>query len=65
MENILSGALKLRHLNRVIVNSNNEIIKEERLLENLGERIREVIQSPNGNIFISTDSGNIFKLSRN
>lgn len=63
--NILSGALKLRHLNRIIVNSKNEAVKEERFLEDLGERIREVIQSPDGNIFISTDSGNIFKLSRN
>lgn len=63
--NILSGALKLRHLNRIVLNKNNEVIKEERLLENLSERIREVIQSPRGNIYISTDSGNIFRLSRN
>lgn len=61
--NILSGALKLRHLNRIVLNSNNEVIKEERLLEKLEERVRELIQSPDGNIFISTDSGSIYRIS--
>ncbi len=61
--NIFSGALKLRHLNRVVFNNNGKEIKEERLLEELGERIRNVIQSPKGNLIISTDSGNIYKLS--
>lgn len=60
--NIFSGALKLRHLNRIVLNKYNEVIKEERLLEDLEERIRNVIQSPNGNLYISTDSGNILRL---
>lgn len=59
---IFSGALKLRHLNRVVFDKYNKEIKEERLLEELGERIRNVIQSPKGNLVISTDSGNIYKL---
>jgi len=60
--NIFSGALKLTHLNRIVVNKYNEVIKEERLLESLGERIRNVIESPKGNLYISTDNGNIYKL---
>jgi glucose/arabinose dehydrogenase len=61
--NIFSGALKLRHLNRIVLNKYNEVIKEERLLKRLEERIRNVIQSPNGNLYISTDSGNILSLA--
>ncbi|MCP4969448.1 MAG: PQQ-dependent sugar dehydrogenase [Arcobacter sp.] len=60
--NLFSGALKLRHLNRIVVNKSNEVIKEERLLEKLEQRIRNVIQSPTGDLYISTDNGNIFKI---
>ncbi|KAB7882013.1 PQQ-dependent sugar dehydrogenase [Poseidonibacter ostreae] len=62
--NLLSGALKLRHLNRIVLNTKGEVIKEDRLLENLNERIRNVSESPNGEIYISTDSGNIYLLNR-
>ena len=60
--NIFSGALKLTHLNRVVIDKKGNEIKEERLLKNLGERIRNIIQSPRGNLIISTDSGNLYKL---
>ena len=36
--NIFSGALKLTHLNRIVLDKSNNVIKEERLLENLNER---------------------------
>ncbi|MAC82735.1 MAG: dehydrogenase [Arcobacter sp.] len=62
--NLLSGALKLRHLNRIILNTKGEVIKEDRLLEDLNERIRNISESPNGEIYISTDSGNIYLLNR-
>ncbi len=60
--NLFIGALKMRHLNRIVLDKNNQVIKEERLLEDLGERIRQVIQSPRGNIYFSTDSGAIYKI---
>ena len=58
--NLFSGALKLQHLNQIILDKNDKVIKENRLLEDLHERIRNVIESPNGEIYISTDSGNIY-----
>ena len=61
--NIFSGALKLTHLNRIVLDKSNNVIKEERLLENLNERIRNVIQSSDGKIYVSSDSGNIYMLS--
>lgn len=59
---LFSGALKLAHLNRVAVNDAGEIVAEQRLLEPLHERIRQVIQSPEGWLYLSTDSGKILRL---
>ena len=60
--NLLSGALKLRHLNRIVLSKQGEVIKEERLLEELDERIRALAQSPQGWLYFSTDSGKIYRL---
>jgi len=60
--NIFSGALVLRHLNRVVLDENSKVIKEERLLLDLDERIRDVVESPDGLLYISTDSGRILRL---
>ena len=61
--NLFLGALKLMHLNRIVLDKDNNVIKEERLLQELEERIRNVIQSSNGKLYISSDSGNIYALS--
>jgi glucose/arabinose dehydrogenase len=60
--NLFSGALKLQHINRIVLSKGGEVIKEERLLEDLGERIRALTQSPQGWIYFSTDSGKIFRM---
>ena len=57
---VYSGALKLTHLNRISVQGNK--IVEQRLLENLGERIRHVRRGPKKDLYISTDSGKIFRV---
>ena len=61
---LLSGALKLTHINVVTLNKDGDDIAEDRILLNLGERIRDIEVSPDGEIFFSTDSGNIYKLKR-
>ena len=63
--NLFAGALKLPHINRVEVDSSGRAVGEERLLEDLGERIRALIQSPEGWIYFSTDSGKIFVIKPN
>jgi aldose sugar dehydrogenase len=60
--NLFAGALKLQHLNRVVLDQRGRAIDEERLLEDLGERIRALIQSPEGWIYFSTDSGNLYAI---
>jgi len=63
--NLLAGALKLQHLNRVSLSADGRAVAEERLLEDLGERIRALAESPEGWIYLSTDSGRILRLRPN
>lgn len=60
--NLFSGALKLQHLNRIVIDSNAKVVAEERLLGNMSERIRALAESPQGWIYFSTDSGRILRL---
>ncbi len=60
---LFSGALKLRHLNRVSLSPAGEAGEEERLLEGLGERIRALLTGPDGLVYLSTDSGKLLRLS--
>lgn len=61
---LFSGALKLTHLNRLDLDSKSrKAIKEERWFEDLGERIRDVKLDPQSQLYFSTDSGKIFKVS--
>ena len=60
--NLFSGALKLTHLNRIKLDNAGRAIAEERLLEGLGERIRSLVESPEGWLYISTDSGKILRI---
>ena len=57
---LFAGALKLRHINRIELDQEGNAIAEERLMEDLNERIRALLQSPEGWIYLSTDSGNIY-----
>ncbi|MGR5236891.1 PQQ-dependent sugar dehydrogenase [Vibrio alfacsensis] len=58
---ILAGALKLAHINVVSI-KDGKLAESERLMESLGERIRDITTSPDGYIYFSTDSGKIFRL---
>jgi len=60
--NLFAGALKLRHLNRVTLSADGKAIGEERLLTELDQRIRALTQSPEGWLYFSTDSGNVYAI---
>lgn len=60
--NLFAGALVLTHLNRVVLDDAGKAIQEERLLESLGERIRALVESPQGWLYLSTDSGSILRI---
>ena len=54
--NLFVGALAGQLLVRLELDG-EKVTKEERLLGNLGERIRDVRQGPDGAIWLLTDSG--------
>ena len=60
--NLFAGALKLTHINRDTLNSEGQAIGEERLLADLGKRIRALVESPQGAIVFSTDDGGIYQI---
>ncbi len=60
---IVAGALKLTHINVVSI-KNGQLSEEQRLLEGMGERIRDITISPDGYLYFSTDSGKIFRLEQ-
>ncbi len=53
--NLFLGALSGRALIRLVLDG-TEIVHEERLLEDLGERIRDVRQGPDDHLYLLTDS---------
>ncbi|MCM0150509.1 PQQ-dependent sugar dehydrogenase [Photobacterium galatheae] len=60
--NLFAGALVLQHLNRVVLDSTGKPVKEERLFEAMGERIRSLTQSKEGYLYFATDSGNLYRV---
>jgi glucose/arabinose dehydrogenase len=59
--NLLLGSLPLKHLERVVIN-NNSVLHREQLLEGIG-RVRNVVMSPDGLIYVSIETpGKIVRL---
>lgn len=52
--NLFVGALKFQLLVRLTLEG-NRVVAEERLLEDLGDRIRDVVQGPDGYLYLLTD----------
>lgn len=59
---LLSSALVLRHLNIVNIDQDGKELAESRVLKTLLERIRNAVQAPNGDLYIASDAGGIYKL---
>ncbi|RMF19537.1 MAG: PQQ-dependent sugar dehydrogenase [Gammaproteobacteria bacterium] len=60
---LFAGALAQTHLNHVDLDAHGQVVAEYRWLTDLGERMRAVTESPEGDLLISTDSGRILQLS--
>lgn len=56
-----SGAMALTHLSRITI-TNGVVSNEERLLEDLKLRVRDVEQDGDGNLLLLTDAGMVLKL---
>lgn len=60
--NLFLATLAGSHVHRVVTDKNRKIVKEEKLLDDLGERFRQVRTGPDGLIYLSTDSGKILRM---
>ena len=56
--NLFIGGLGSQNLVRLVVDAEGRVSGEERLLRDLRERIRDVVQGPDGALSMVTDSGN-------
>ena len=62
--NVFIGGLSSRALVRLVL-SGDRVVGEERLLTNLGSRIRDVVQGPDGALYLLTDAsdGRVLRVS--
>ena len=60
---LFNGSLSRMHLNRLTM-EDGKVVAEERLLVGWGERIRDVVQGPDGWLYLSTDTGRILRFVR-
>ncbi|MDG1729875.1 MAG: PQQ-dependent sugar dehydrogenase [Algibacter sp.] len=58
--NLLVGSLKFSYLERLIL-ENEKVVKREKLFEGIG-RVRNVLQAPDGNIYIAFEGKGIYKI---
>jgi glucose/arabinose dehydrogenase len=63
-DKFISAALALQHMNAVAIKDSLKAC-EDRFLEKLDERFRDVIQGPDGYIYISSDNGRIYRIKEN
>ncbi|MCU0958235.1 MAG: PQQ-dependent sugar dehydrogenase, partial [Hydrogenophaga sp.] len=54
---LLVGSLKFRYLSRLQVDG-TRVLREERVLPQLGQRVRDVREGPDGLIYLVTDDRN-------
>jgi glucose/arabinose dehydrogenase len=59
--NLFIGGMKLTHLNRTVL-ENGKVTHEERIMEELIWRVRNIAQGPDGYLYVGVDGGRILKL---
>ncbi len=60
--NLFIGAMVREHLNRLVL-EDRRVVEEERLLTELGYRVRNVVEGPDGLLYLLVDKGMILRLS--
>jgi aldose sugar dehydrogenase len=60
--NLFAGALAKTHINRVILDDSGKAVGEERLVEELDQRVRSLAVSDIGMIYFATDNGTIYRI---
>lgn len=61
--NLFLAALSGNHIARLVI-ENEKVVGEERLLEDEGERFRDITQGPDGALYAVTQGGKLYKIDR-
>jgi len=61
--NLFITGLNSSHIARLVL-QDNKVVGEERLLDDEGERFRDIVQGQNGALFAVTDGGKLYKIDR-
>jgi glucose/arabinose dehydrogenase len=61
--NVFIGGLRSRHIIRLLIR-NNRVIGEERLLEDEGQRFRDLAMGNNGELYAITDEGRLYRIGK-
>lgn len=56
--NLFVGSLKFQYLDRIELAADGKVLREHKLLTELGQRVRDVRQGPDGWLYVLTDSSN-------
>jgi len=54
---LLVASLKFRYLSRLVLDG-TRVVREDRLLPDIGERLRDVAEAPDGTLYLLTDARN-------
>lgn len=60
--NLFLATLAGGHIHRVVMDKDKKIVREEKLLEDLNDRLRQIRTGPDGLIYVSTDGGKFIRL---
>ncbi len=62
--NLFICGMSSRHIARIVIDSNNRVVGEERLLESEGERFRDIGEGNDGALYTVTDSGKLYRIAK-
>jgi glucose/arabinose dehydrogenase len=62
--NLFIGALSGKHIARLVINDDNTVVGEERLLADQNQRFRDVTQGTDNALYAITDEGRLYKIDR-
>jgi glucose/arabinose dehydrogenase len=61
--NLFIGGLSSKHIARLVI-KDNKVVGEERLLENEGQRFRDVGEGSDGALYAVTDAGRLYRIAK-
>ena len=62
--NLFIGALSGMHIARLVIDSNNRVVGEERLLLDEIQRFRDITQGMDNALYAITDAGRLYRIDR-